>query len=213
MKKSIEEIWKSGFEEEDEFVVPRINNLYNQKSLHITDKIMRMRKINMVALVIGGLVFFLAGIALKTPVTGFIMLLLLLWLVMVDHQLNKKMDLIYKGQNSYEYLVSVDKWLKNNMRTFTHVYRIFYPLFFVVFMIGMATSSIGEETIQKFQEAFPEMPMIGGMPLYYLIGIGVGAGLLTFFSAALYKWDVNIVYGKTFNKLREMIMDMEELKG
>ena len=52
MEKSIESIWKEGFLEKDAMVAPKINNLYNQKSIHIIDKFKRMFKINLNALVI-----------------------------------------------------------------------------------------------------------------------------------------------------------------
>jgi len=38
MEKSIETIWKEGFLESDALVAPKLNDLYNQKSIHIVDK-------------------------------------------------------------------------------------------------------------------------------------------------------------------------------
>jgi len=51
MEKSIENIWKEGFLKNDALVVPKINNLYDQKSIHIIDKFKRMFKINLIAIV------------------------------------------------------------------------------------------------------------------------------------------------------------------
>ena len=42
MEKSIEAIWKEGFLEQDALVAPKINELYNQKSSDIVDKMTRM---------------------------------------------------------------------------------------------------------------------------------------------------------------------------
>ena len=51
MEKSIESIWKQGFLDNNAMVAPKLNNLYNQKSIHIIDKFKRMFKINLNALV------------------------------------------------------------------------------------------------------------------------------------------------------------------
>ena len=53
MEKSIETIWKEGFLKSDALVAPKLNNLYNQKSKHTIDKLMRMGEINLVAIMIG----------------------------------------------------------------------------------------------------------------------------------------------------------------
>ena len=59
MEKSIENIWKEGFLKSDALVVPKINNLYNQKSKHITAKFERMFKINLIAIVVFSVVFLI----------------------------------------------------------------------------------------------------------------------------------------------------------
>ena len=38
MRNSIEEIWKEGFLNEKSLVAPKINDLYNQKSMDLIDK-------------------------------------------------------------------------------------------------------------------------------------------------------------------------------
>ena len=42
MEKSIESIWKEGFLQKNAMVAPKLNNLYNKKSIHIIDKFKRM---------------------------------------------------------------------------------------------------------------------------------------------------------------------------
>ena len=46
MEKSIESIWKEGFLQKNALVVPKLNNLYDKKSIHIIDKFKRMFKIS-----------------------------------------------------------------------------------------------------------------------------------------------------------------------
>ena len=57
MERSIENIWKEGFRKSDALVAPKINNLYNQKSIHIIDKFKRMFKINLIAIAVFSFVF------------------------------------------------------------------------------------------------------------------------------------------------------------
>src|SRR3954462_13619854 len=57
MEKSIEAIWKEGFLNEKSLVAPKINDLYNQKSNDLVDKMKRMYRINLIALVIMAIVF------------------------------------------------------------------------------------------------------------------------------------------------------------
>ena len=52
MEKSIEAIWKEGFLSETSLVAPKINDLYNQKSKHLVDKMKRMFRVNLIAIVI-----------------------------------------------------------------------------------------------------------------------------------------------------------------
>ena len=50
MENSIETIWKEGFLKNDALVAPKLNDLYNQKSLHLIDQLKRMFKINLMAI-------------------------------------------------------------------------------------------------------------------------------------------------------------------
>ena len=70
MEKSIESIWKQGFLENDAMVAPKLNNLYNQKSIHIIDKFKRMFKINLNALVIFSFFCFSSFFFCENPSNG-----------------------------------------------------------------------------------------------------------------------------------------------
>ena len=50
MEKSIETIWKEGFIKNDALVAPKLNDLYNQKSIDIVEKFKRMYKLNRIAI-------------------------------------------------------------------------------------------------------------------------------------------------------------------
>ena len=46
MRKTIEAAWRDGFLNPDALVVPKVNDLYTRKSMHIADRIQRMQRIN-----------------------------------------------------------------------------------------------------------------------------------------------------------------------
>ena len=50
MEKSIETIWKEGFIKNDALVAPKLNDLYNQKSIDIVEKFKRMYKLNRIGI-------------------------------------------------------------------------------------------------------------------------------------------------------------------
>ena len=52
MEKSIESIWKEGFLKREDLVVPKLNNLYNKKSIDIVEKFRKMYKINIIAIIV-----------------------------------------------------------------------------------------------------------------------------------------------------------------
>ena len=54
MEKSIESIWKEGFLKSDALVAPKLNDLYNQKSEHVVDKVNRLYTINLIVIIVNG---------------------------------------------------------------------------------------------------------------------------------------------------------------
>ena len=51
MERSIETIWKEGFLKSDALIAPKLNDLYNQKSIGIVDKFRRMYRMNIIGLI------------------------------------------------------------------------------------------------------------------------------------------------------------------
>ena len=57
MGKSIETIWKEGFLKNDALLAPKLNNLYNQKSKHLIEKIKKVSKIDNLSIIPVALIF------------------------------------------------------------------------------------------------------------------------------------------------------------
>ena len=217
MEKSIENIWKEGFLKSDALIAPKINNLYNQKSKLVTAKFERMFKINLIAIVVFSVVFLIVTIYNGLPVIGISWFLILSGLVIVNSRLMKGLNKINNHSNSYEYLVSFNKWLQNQISINRKMARLIYPLFFLTIVIGFWLFDaegipLGERLVGEVLYGFPDIYMIYGIPLLAIVFMAVVVGILALFGGRIYMWDVNLVYGRVFKKLEELMADIEELK-
>jgi hypothetical protein len=218
MEKSIETIWKEGFLKSDVLVAPKLNNLYNKKSQHIVDKFTRMFKINLIAIVAGS--FFVVGMSylVQIPYMGIGMFVLLNVLVVINKKLMKGLRKIDKNVNSFQYLKTFDGWMKEQILINERFSRFLYPLVFLSLFIGFWFGGFGgdvpgEIMVNELNVQYPDMVLVFGLPLYGLLGGILVLVLLAYFGGKIYKWDLNIVYGRVLKKLDEIIADMEELRN
>ena len=212
MEKSIETIWKEGFLQRDALIAPKINDLYNQKSRDIVDKLSRMFDINLKAIVGGALAIFVISAFAGAPLLGGLIFVLFLALVLYGQREARKMKAIDKGLSSYEYLVAFQEWRVEVMGRFTRIYRFFYPAFFLTFVLALWHSKIGDKAVPKILGDNPDLWLIGGVPAYFAFGVIGFAILLSVFAGPIYRFDMWTVYGPAFKKLEEIIADMEELR-
>jgi hypothetical protein len=212
MTKSIETMWKEGFVNEAHLSAPKVNDLYNRKSQNMVDKLQNMFAINIKAIIVGSLIMLIIFSLIGAPFLGLYICCLLVPLIIIAKKELKKSVNLSKGQSSYDYLLSFNHWLKSSIGVYSGYYRIFYPMFF----LGMATQAIvskaGGKLIALLVEVFPTDLIILGQPYYILVALVIGTLIFVRFAEAIYQWDLNIVYGRQFKKLDELIADMEELK-
>ncbi|MFT4758249.1 MAG: hypothetical protein ACI87N_003190 [Flavobacteriales bacterium] len=217
MEKSIEEIWKKGFLKSDALIAPKINNLYNQKSIHVIDKFKRMFRINLIAIVAFSFIFLIVSFSIGIPLTGIIFFLCLTVLVIINTQLLNGLDKIDKGASSYEYLKAFNQWVKKQISINKKFSTFFYPIIFMSMIIGFWFKDaegipLGERLVHKVLISFPDTYLIQGMPLIAVVVIILIVGLLAFLGGRIYQWDLNLIYGRVFKKLEELMSDIEELK-
>lgn len=212
MNESIESIWEQGFLKSDNLVAPKINNLYERKSIHIIDKFKKMFRINLWAIAISSVVILIVTFVTKVPVLGVIVFVLLNALVINGRRHMKSLGKINKTVSSYEYLKSFDSWMNNQIASYTHLYRYFYPLLFLGIVIGMYSSIYWDAILSDLLIAFPTASLIMGIPTFVLVTVSIITGLLFIFGGALYRLDLNVVYGNIIRKLGDIISDMEELR-
>jgi hypothetical protein len=211
MEKSIESIWKEGFLQKNAMVAPKLNNLYNKKSIHIIDKFKRMFKINLNALVIFSFVLLPVSFFVKIPVMGVMMFILFNVIVIVNKRLLKGLDKIDKNVSSYQYLKSFDTWMQEQIAIGVKMSGYIYPYIFIAMVAGFWFSSDFRKTLNRILGNY-QPDMIYGLPIYWMAAMLVIITLLAIFGGRIYKLDLNIVYGGILKKLAELISDMEDLQ-
>jgi hypothetical protein len=217
MEKSIEDIWKEGFLKSDAMIAPKVNNLYNQKSIDIIDRFKRMFKINLIAIVVFSFGFLVLASYNGIPIMGIIFFIALTVLVIINKRLLDGMDKIDKRVSIYDYLKGFNQWIQKMVTINKRLAVFLYPIFFMSTVIGFWFSDaegipLGERLVDEVLYGFPDIYMVQGIPLIAIIVIISIVGLLAFFGGRIYQLDLNLVYGRVLKKLEELIADMEELQ-
>lgn len=214
MKNSIENMWKDGFLEEGALDLPKINRLYDQKSQHIVDRIKSRFKFNLkfivaMAIIIPILYFFMD--ALWQGVAIAVLLLATAWFSQRQIQ---RIEAVETGQNSYDYLKSFQQWLNTVLLKNGRVIRFTYPIYFLIVMNMLFSSwSDQEDLVNEITEKFPDVTLIGDIPLVAWIITAVITLLMVLFSKQIYQFDVRLMYGRIFDKLDNTIEEMETLRA
>ncbi|MDO6596612.1 hypothetical protein Q4512_06775 [Oceanihabitans sp. 2_MG-2023] len=218
MERSIETIWKQGFLKSNALVAPKINDLYNQKSIHIIAKFKRMFKINLIAIVAFSFLFLVISFFIGIPITGIIFFVTLSVLVVINKRLLNDLEKIDLGASSYQYLKAFNQWKNKQITVNIKISRVFYPIIFLSMILGFWFKDaegvpLGERLVDEILLGFPDTYLLFGIPV---IGLGIAVlilGLLAFFGDRIYKWDLNMVYGGVFKKLEELMKDIESLRS
>lgn len=211
MNNSIESMWKKGFLASDNLIAPKVNDLYNRKSIHIIARFKRMFKTNLILIVVGASVFLIAGFLIKAPVYGVLIFLLLLLQVVLGYKSMQKLDSLDQTQSSYQYLKEFQSWIKNTMKDYVHLNRLSYPSFFACFFLGM-WNSVNMEDVKEHLMSDPDQLSVFGLPLWIALPGLIILILITIFSKPIYELDIKTIYGGIMTKLDEMVADMEELR-
>ncbi|MEI4551089.1 hypothetical protein [Pseudoalteromonas spongiae] len=212
MNKSIETMWKQGFISEGELVVPKVNDLYNRKSQNLVDKLQHMFAVNIKAIVIGALLLLVVMSLIGAPWLGIYICILLAPLVLMARQELDKSYNLSKGQSSLEYLESFNAWLHDSITRYAIYYKFFYPLFYVGMVSQGLASDAGTRVMARLLKTYPTDYVFLDIPGYVWALITVLLLVVIKYSAALYRLDLNMIYGRQFKKLEELIKDMRALK-
>ncbi len=212
MENSIENIWKQGFLNESSLVAPKINDLYNQRSIHLIDRMKRMYKINIIALISMAILIPIMYYTMDVIWEGLAISIMLLFMVGYSLWQKRGYKTLDYGATSLDYLKSFDRLLSDTLSRSEKIIRFFYPIVFLVSLSAMWTAWSKQGITQKWHKTYPDHIYIGDIPLYALIIVGVLTLIILYFSDKIYRWDVRVVYGRAFKKLKETIAEMEKLK-
>ena len=218
MERSIENIWKEGFLKSDALVAPKINNLYNQKSIHIINKFKRMFKINLIAIAVFSFVFLIVSFFVGIPITGVMFFITLSILVFINKKLLNGLEKIDLGISSYQYLKVFNQWVKKQVSINEKISKFLYPIIFISMILGFWFKDaqgmpLGKRLVNEVLIGFPDIYLVYGIPLIGIVIALLITILLGFFGGQIYKWDLNIVYGRVFRKLKELMNDIESLRS
>ena len=209
MENSIELIWKQGFLNESSLVAPKINDLYNQKSIHVVDRIKRKMKIQKkVAITLISIVpvafYFLGafwyGVAFST--LGLI--------VILRYTLGRINNLITlnQGATCYEYIKSFDRCLKDLFLKIDKIGRFTVPLYAVITNSAVWAIWNKFEIVAILQQRNPDV----NVALIMLSFLGVHTLLAILFPVKILRWERRMAYGRLLDKLEGTIAEMEKLK-
>ncbi|MFT4754149.1 MAG: hypothetical protein ACI9GM_000312 [Salibacteraceae bacterium] len=217
MEKSIENIWNQGFLDEGALVAPKINKLYEAKSINTIDKFRSMCRKNYWFIWLILAVNLVGGYAMANIYLALYMAALFIPTLVLSKKQIKRMDAIDANESSYLYLKTFDNWLQKMIDDFRVVYRFFYPLYFVGMVWFLSSIDTGEAgdyipfayRILDSEEVFK----IGGIPVIWVSSVLLLTAIIAYFSPKIYMFDIRLVYGRLMDRLSNMLKEMEELRA
>ena len=212
MEKNIETIWKDGFLKNNALVAPKLNNLYHQKSKHIIAKFNRMFKRNLIALVLGSTLFLIYSIFFDMLILGIGTFIISNAIVIVNKRLMNSLKDVDKNVSSYQYLKAFNGWMKNQLSVNRKLARIYYPLFFIIAVVSIWFSGNFQVFLSEILGKPHQIYLVNGFPVLWMLPVILIASLMAIFGGKIYNFDVNLIYGRVFRKLNDMIADIEELR-
>lgn len=205
MEKSIEKIWDEAFIKEDTLITPKINNLYNQKSKLIINKIKRTYELDNKGLLPMAGIVTIGGILLSETIIGLYGTFLILCLYIFNSRLLKRFHTIDVKSDNLTYL----KEYKNVMYS---IMKATKKLF--MFGIPVAITSIFALSFFIKENSFLSRFISDDAIFIEVLGIGfVIALFVSLISTLVYLLSTKIMYGVYVSKLNTIIKEMEELKA
>jgi hypothetical protein len=211
MEKSIETIWKEGFLNSNALIAPKVNDIYNKKSIHLIEKFKKMFLINIWGIIIGSSLLFVGSYFAEALLAGSIIFIMMSYVAYTAYQDLKTLEKIDKGQSSYTFLKSFKNWISGSIERYGNMYRIVYPVLILTFYFGIWFS----EFFGRVREIVAENSndLFFGLHIYTTIVVIIGAILMSIFSKVIHRRDVKTMYGGILKKLDLALAEMEELKG
>jgi len=199
MERSIENIWKEGFESDKNFKLPVVKDLYNQKSKLIIEKIKATSKKDNISIIPIALILLAIFIYLDRAVLGVYIGILLSALFILNQRQMKKLHELDLTSNTYQYVLNYYAQLKALQQYYTRLLAIGLP---VIILPGYWMYFQGTPVMSDFMKLDPFIQIL--IILITALALS-GLGVLS------YKLSTQILYGKLMTRLEEILNDMEAL--
>jgi hypothetical protein len=210
MEKTIEAMWKEGFLNSDALIAPKVNDIYNKKSIHIIEKFERMFIKNIWGILVGSFLLFVASYFVGALLAGSVVLLMMLYVAYTAYHELKTLKELDKGQSSYVFLTSFRDWITKSIERYGKMYSVVYPVLILAFYFGLWFSDafLGmRETVAEKSNGF-----FLGLPIYATLIVILFAALMSIFSRAIHRRDIKLIYGGILKKLDLALTEMEALR-
>src|SRR6056297_2214304 len=209
MEKSIETIWKEGFLNTESLIAPKVNNLYDKKSMHIMAKFKKMFLNNIWGIIIGSSFLFIGAYLVGALLAGSIVFIMMQYIAYTAYTELKNLEKIDKGQSCYSFLKSFKVWIDQSIELYGKMYKVVYPVLILTFYFGIWFSDSLIDVRQKVSE---HRDLFFGFHLGTTIIVLTLAILMSIFSKSIHRKDVKTMYGGILNKLNSSIAEMEDLR-
>ena len=139
-------------------------------------------------------------------------------LVFINKKLLNDLEKIDLGISSYQYLKAFNKWINEQISINMRFSKFLYPIIFMSLVLGFWFKDaegmpLGERLVGEILIGFPDTYLLFGIPLIGIVLLAVIIGLLVLVGGRIYKWDLNLVYGRLFKKLEELMTEIESLRS
>ena len=199
MERSIENIWKKGFEAEKRLSPPVISNLYKRKSRLIIQQINRTSKWDNLSLLPIAVILFGVLAFMGKIIAGIYVAALILALFYFNKTMLKELQNLDLKENTYSYLVRYRNQLQTIMKYTTWLIGLGLPL---VAIPAYWLFFQGSKMLTKIRE------LDLALEILFIFGLAV---FLSMLGIVCYRLTTKIVYGRLLAKLESTIENMEEL--
>ena len=204
MEKSIEKRWNEAFINEQSLIAPKINDIYNQKSKSVINKIKRTYEFDNKGLLPMAGIVLIGGILLSEIIIGAYGAFLILCLYFFNSKLLKRFTTIDIKSDNLTYL-------KNYRSVINSVSNATKKLF--ILAIPLAIVSIFAFAYTVKEQSFLSKYISSNSSFLDIIGIGFIVAVVTgIIGFVVYTISTRILYHSLISKLDDIIKEMEDLK-
>jgi hypothetical protein len=204
MENSIETIWKEGFFKSMDLYAPKLEDLYNQKSQHITDDLInKMRKemwLMIAASILPAIISILIGNHFIWAIISFLVTIPWYFIAKKNYKEIKNIDY---ANNCYNYL----KQIKDNLERINRFKRKISVYSVPVILLPLLIFTYFNNINKTFGEIVGNKEL-GGSNLWIFLFLPI----MTLFSYFLFNFILRLG-NSVGEKINQLLKDMEELRA